>query len=145
MNIPLNLARILTKRGHFVSVRISRPVKLRKGIDRNIVKTTVGVFRAGLDYDEQKRVKTKRETGQLPATPQPLPWGEWLVFPFFIQHKGKLYVRLYPLGKVQVFYFEDSKPIQKSELESIALASELKPSERPDCITVGAENIAKLV
>ena len=145
MNIPLKLARILHKRGHFVSVRITRPVKLRKGADRTIYKTTTGVFRAGLDYSKQAKVKQKRESGELPETPQPLPWGRWLVFPFFIEHKGGLYVRLYPLGKVKTFYHENGKRIEKESFRDIALASEFKQGPAPSCLTVGAENIVKLV
>lgn len=147
------------KKGTFCSVRIVRPVKTKKAYaDERIIKVSSVVLRSGIDYDKMASVIAKRETGELPSENQGLPWGEWLEHPFFITHKGTLYVRFSLIqekrdddgnsykvqkGKIKTRYYRNGVRVSKSSLADICLASEFS-SKRPDCITVKAENIAKI-
>jgi hypothetical protein len=104
-------------------------------------------IRAGIDYDNLKAVKEKREDGTLPEVNQGLPWGQWVSFPYLIEHKGSHYIRLYPSGHVETSYFLNGQPVEIEQIKEFVLASELpkENSEKPDCITVNLENIVELV
>lgn len=146
------ISRLLSKKGQFASVRIMRPGKLRKAYrSENVQKVLVGIVRCGLDYSAQARVKDLRRMGELPTTPQPLPWGVWVKFPYVIVHKEAIYLRLYPLfskwGKIRlrVFWFHNGKRVSKVEIAHMLLSSEFSDDTTPpSCLTVKAENVKSL-
>ena len=82
--------------------------------------------RAGVDYSHIKDVREQeREI-------QPLPWGEWEIFPHVIKHKGQRYFRLSSLNggqKGKVEYYLDGKLVTEEEAKAIALASEFKSKD----------------
>lgn len=130
--------------GSYLSVTTEKLLKNRKGRSETVYKLSQMVVRAGISYDAQKAVQAKRESGEAPSTNQGLPFGEWIEYPYHIGHKGKDYVRLYlsPLHNVKTVYTIDGRQATKAEAMEICLASNFsKGGERPDCITVSADNI----
>jgi hypothetical protein len=147
MNKSEILVNVMSKKGQFGRARWRKHLKTRKGVQGIVEKVTCMTIRAGIDYDNMKAVKEKRESGELPAENAGLPWGEWVAFPYLIAHKDKHYLRLYPNGngKIETQYFLNGSPATMEEISSYVLASELPKGEKPDCITVSLENIEELV
>lgn len=132
----------LSKTGQFTGFLWVRPVKTRKGVSAVITKTVRCVGRVGLSYDNRAAVQDARASGELPAVNAGLPWGEWLVFPTLIQHKGNIYVRVYPVpGRApKVIYKMDGRIVKKSDIVSLCLASEFgEVNESIGCMTLKAD------
>ena len=136
------------------NLRISwcRPVKTKKDCTDVIIKSVQTVGRIGISYDNQKAVKDKRLSGQLPAESQPI-WngaGEWSVYPYIIRHKktGQNYLRLYRGSNnpenTKVKFYRNGNDVELSEIENDVLASEKRASHDSDCITCRTESITNL-
>lgn len=138
------LQKFLAKTGQICSVSWERDCKTRQGSPK-VSKTVSAVVRAGLSYDSQAVVKEKRETGELPAKNAGLTWGEWLIFPYVIAHKGNHYFRFYPFpgGKVETAWQLDGRPADFEQVAPYLLASE-KQEKNGDCFVVKAESILSL-
>jgi hypothetical protein len=137
------LVSFLTVKGQFFSIVWRRPMKTRKGTTSLIEKMVSGVFRAGIDYDNKQSVQDKRESGELPAVNQGLPWGQWLVFPHIISHKGNLYLRIYPANanQVRAEYFLNGESARREEIEPLCLASEFAERGEVECMTVTLSHV----
>jgi hypothetical protein len=149
------LARHLSRHGQFTSASWARPLALRKEYKsiHTLIKSTLAVVRAGIDYDNVSNVIDKRADGTLPAVNAGLPWGEWAtdengrnLFPHVITHKGNVYVRLYPTSGSfpRVVYTLDGAVITKETARAYALASEFNDGDAPDCFTVKRINVLSL-
>ena len=101
-----------------------KPAAAHKGVQ--LVKTTTACIRAGIDYANMKSVKDGIESGERGEV-GPLPWGEWEVFGYTIQHKGQRYVRLTPAGnnKPTTVFQVDGKTVSRAEF-----AEYLTPSDK---------------
>ena len=136
-----------TPKGANIILEWVRPCKARKGVSAILTKSVRMVGRMGIDYDKIGAVQEKRENGELPSTPQPLPWGQWSIFPYLIEHKGAFYVRLYngTSDKVhaEAHFFKDGVEVQKDEIAPLLLASELD-EKKGDCFTCKVENITRI-
>ncbi len=139
--------------GAAYALKWSRPVRLLKRYkDEGIVvlKHTTALVRAGVDYDNINDVQEKREAGDLPAVSAGLPWGEWLIFPLVIRHKGEDYLRFYPAKfgaePVVIFTGEDGKhTITRERVRELALASEFaERDESAECFTLRLSTLAGL-
>lgn len=141
------LQNLLSKKGQFTRASWGRTCKVRKG-SPDIRKVTVTTVRAGLDYSSLTAVEALRASGDLPSEPQPLPWGEWINFPYTISHKDEIYIRLYPSenANTQVSYFMNDKEVSYEDVEEFLLASEKRKenSESPLCITVKLKDMIEL-
>ena len=141
-SLPSLIRKVLARAGQFTGFLWTRPVKTRKGVSSIVTKTVRCVGRVGLSYDKRAAVQAARESGELPSTPQPLPWGSWLLFPYLITHKDALYVRIYPVpGRLpKVIYRIDGQLATKAQAQAICLASEFN-EVRDDigCMTLRAE------
>jgi hypothetical protein len=88
------LTAFLSCKGQFASVTFKsnpKPCAASKGVE--LEKTTSGVFRAGINFANLASVKEGIANGERGEV-QSLPWGEWVQFPFVIQHKGERFLRL---------------------------------------------------
>lgn len=145
MNI---LETFLNKKGQFLSVVWQRVCKVRKTCTDVIEKrVTANSIRAGVVYDNMANVQDKRESGELPAENQGLPWGKWFLFPHVIEHKGGFYFRfaLNPgVSKFETEWLLNGKVVTLKDVESQLLASEIRESEMPDVITVKAQDIISM-
>lgn len=140
-SLPAMLRRVLSKAGQFTGFLWVRPLKTRKGVTATVTKTVRCVGRLGVEHDARAKVIEARESGLLPATNQGLPWGEWLIAPYLITHKGNVYVRIYPVeGRApRVMYKIDGKVVSKAEAEALCLASEFgKVDGAIGCMTLSA-------
>ena len=142
---PNLLKTFLDKTGQICSVVWRRSCKVRANCPFAIEKEVCATVRAGLNYDNQAVVKEKRETGELPAKNAGLSWGEWLIFPYVISHKGQNYFRFYPFpgGKVVTQYFRDGERVNFEQVEQYLLASE-KQDKSGDCFVVNESSIVNL-
>lgn len=137
-----------TPKGANIIIEWVRPVKTLaafKGAD--LTKSVRMVGRMGIDYDKQKSVQEKRETGELPSESQPLPWGNWAIFPYLIEHKGNYYVRLYngTSDKVrpEVHFFLDGNEVAFESIAHMLPANE-KQEKHGDCFTCKVENMTRI-
>ena len=135
---------LATTKGSFHSILWERPMKTKKAFAWNtIVKRSAGVVRFGIEYDNMKAVQDKRQTGELPAQNAGLQWGTWALYPYFIQHNGKTYLRCATSkgNTIQTEYFLNGKKVDKSAIENMVLASEFRQTESLDVFTLNTENI----
>ena len=141
------IAYLLSRKGQIVTLTACRACKTRKDAG-NVLVTKRSVFQAqvGVDYNAKASVQEKRESGELPAEPQPLPWGEWENFPYVIQHKGKRYFRFYTVRNSfvpSVQYYLDGYPVDVEKVRPLLLASEF--AERiGDCFTYPMDGIEEI-
>jgi hypothetical protein len=134
-------------KGQFASLRTVRPIKVRKG-KAEILKDSTFTCRVGVNYDNIAAVKEGREDGTLPSENAGLPWGEWLVFPYVIAHKGCHYFRCttvhneHAIPKVR--FLRNGVEISKDEAKADALASEFYDKDDTEVFTVKVESITEI-
>lgn len=126
------LALLMTRKGQIVTVKTTRPVKMKKGQEA-VNKTSEFQCRVGVNYDNIAAVKEGRADGTLPKENAGLSWGEWLEFPYTIGHKGETYVRCTMLNngyrRAPVFTLADGTVVDKATVQAGALASEFKEGD----------------
>lgn len=150
MQIADIIAVLETRKGQNLKATFNKTLKTRKGVEQVVTKTTSIVVRGGIEYDNQKVVVEGRESGELPAENQGLPWGEWVQYPFHIAHKGSDYVRFYAGSGLsfepKTAYFLDGVQVPKEQVEALCLASEFRKSDEPAplAMTVKAENVMEI-
>lgn len=136
-----------TPKGANIVLEWVRPVKTRKTCQDAITKSVRMIGRMGIEYDNQGIVKEKRETGELPKDPHPLPWGTWAEYPWLIEHKGGYYVRLYNGTSASVHpethFFRNGIEVNKESIATDILASE-KEESKGDCFTCKVENMTRI-
>jgi len=145
----VNLNNLFSTKGQFISATFKsekKPSASFKGT--RLEKIVEGTFRAGINFANLGSVKEGIESGERGEV-QPLPWGEWLQFPYTISHKEEIYVRLYPTEncKLKVTYLVDSVEVDREKFLSFLTPSDkarATEGERPECITIKKSNILKL-
>jgi hypothetical protein len=134
-------------KGQFVRVVTARPLKPLKTAVKNglveegeeIVKHSVYVGKAGIDYDNRAAVKEARESGDLPAENQGLNGKEWVEFPIILRgiRSGTLMVAITPSNapthRVRTVFTRNGEEIARETLDGIVGAKDWKPSNRTDC------------
>jgi hypothetical protein len=154
--------KILNAKGNFVKAAWKsnpKPAAAHKGI--LLEKNTVAVVQAGVNYANLSSVKDAIAAGERGEV-QELPWGQWYVdrltgkslFPYVIEHKDSLYLRLYPSQgnnhKTQSVFYVNGQEVDKTEFAKYLTPSEatklLDPSgeDRPLCFTIKLENLLDL-
>ena len=141
---------LFTRKGQNLSAIIGKELKTRKGVTDCVEKVTSIVIRAGIDYDNQALVKEGREDGSLPSENAGLPWGQWVNFPFHIEHKGTDYVRFYSASGLafepKVEYYLNGILSDKLTIQPLCLASEFpNRTEAPLAMTVKADNVKAIL
>ena len=142
----MNINDILTRKGTIVTVKTQKAVKVKKG-RAPIKKLSVFQARLGVTYDNMASVKEKRENGILPEQNQGLPWGNWKVYPYIIEHNGKEYIRFSKVNssmKNETHYYRDGIEISKDEMKIDALASEYNTKGELDCFNIPVDNIIEI-
>jgi hypothetical protein len=123
---------LMSRRGQIVTVKTTRPVKMKKG-QAEVTKTSEFQCRVGVNYENMAAVKEGRANGEMPAENQGLPWGEWIEFPYTIGHKGETYVRCTMLNnafrRAPVFTLADGTVVDKETVKQGALASEFREGD----------------
>jgi hypothetical protein len=152
-DMPMNLATVKSAiaaapKGANIILEWVRPAKVKKAAQGdNIEKHVRMVGRMGIEYDAMKSTVERRESGEAPAENAGLPWGEWLEYPYLIQHKGKVYLRLYvgTSRKVtpKVEWTRNGQPVSREDIESALLASE-KSERKGDTFTCTLANLTRV-
>lgn len=143
--------RILNAKGKFVKVAWKsnpKPAAASKGV--LLEKHTVAVCQAGVNFANLSSVKQGIEEGTRGEV-QELPWGTWKSFPYLIEHKDEIYIRLYPSNglnhRPSSTFFVNGEVVTKEVFASHMTPSEakkvLEPSEedRPLCFTIKSNNV----
>jgi hypothetical protein len=145
--IPAPVARLVNLHGQFATLTMRRPLKVKKGVAETIKESRFTV-RIGVNYDNQKAVQEKRESGDLPAENAGLIGREWVVFPYILRSlkTGKFQVRCTPIHNNpmavrEVHFYRDGKEITRAEAEVGAYASEFAEREPTDAFDITVDNI----
>ena len=142
----MKIENILNKKGTIVTVTSQKEVKVKKG-KAPITKLSVFQARVGVTYDNMKSVKDKRDNGELPEENQGLPWGNWKVFPYVIEHNGKDYVRFSKVNSTFhniTRFFRNGMEIDKNEAYEDMLASEKPKGNELDVFNIPIDNIVDI-
>lgn len=140
---------IESKRGQFARVSWERKCKTLKSCPYEITKKTVAKnIRIGAQYDNLKRVKEGRESGELPAENQGLRGMEWVKYPLILKgiNNGKEYLRL-ETAKNSMFeteYYMEGKQIKKQDILNYLQASEKKSGELPTILNIATDSITSI-
>lgn len=132
------------KAGTWVAILWEKELKTRKGVEASIVKMTEATLRMGVAYDNKASVQEKRENGELPSENQGLPYGTWYRFPYLIESKGKLQLRVTTSQntKYNTKYFMNGTEVTKDEIRELVLKSEIESNgERPEVFNIKIENV----
>lgn len=120
--------------GRFVSITSKRTLKTYKNITRDLKKESTYQVRLGVQYDNIKNVKQKREDGSLPTENQGLSGKEWVEYPTILRSTktGELYLRCstIPNQPVKTKYYDGDKEISKDDVKPLCLALEF-PKNKP--------------
>lgn len=142
-NIQNELNKI--KKGTFVDMSWGKQLKTRKGVADIITKESNGNVRLGIEYDNKKSVIEKRESGEIPAENQGLKGMEWLQFPYLLQGKNSIHLRVYPTNNnpIHAKYYKNGVEISRDEAKEYCLKSEIpdRNGELPECLNIKIENI----
>ena len=145
----INLDGFFNNKGQFISAIFrseKKPAAIHKGTI--LEKRIEGVFRAGINFENLGSVKDGIEKGERGEV-QSLPFGQWLKFPYLIEHNETQYVRLYPTKNcvLKVQYLVNGVESTKENFLSFLTPSDkakAENGERPECITVKVSNLIKL-
>jgi len=146
INLPMDaqhLQTLLSRKGQIVTLVTERDCKTRKGMEP-VRKHSEFQARVGVNYDNIKAVQEKRAEGQLPAENAGLPWGQWVEFPYVIEHKGEYYVRCTVLRNAHrkaPVYTVHGDVIDKDMAKTMCLASEFSDGGDNDVFNVKVSSI----
>jgi len=135
-----------TVKGSFHNAKWSKELKTKKNCTDLIEQVTDAKnVRFGVDYSHMKAVKETHELDEKGnAIVQPLKWGEWKEFPYFIEHKDNLYIRLSCADNTafKSEYYRNGVKVTKESILSDCLKSNFSSSEeKPTVLTIKTENI----
>lgn len=164
----VDVQKFLDSKGQFIPATWESPKKPAAAHkEHRLVKRTSGIFRAGINFSNLGSVKDAIRDGERGEVGK-LPFGEWETFPYFIQHNGERYVRLYPPAKtievvddngetinkrvadwaaacLSVQYFVDGVEVDRETFNGFLTPSDAKKRDKEtDCITVKASNLVHL-
>ena len=136
-----------TPKGANIVLEWERSCSTLKGVNAVITKQVRMIGRIGIEYDNQVAVHNKRESGELPAANAGLPWGQWAIYPWLIEHNGEHYLRLY-VGTSKtvhpaVTFLMDGKEVDKELVQALLLAKE-KQESKGDCFTCKLSNLTRV-
>lgn len=122
------------------------PVKATYKNTVKVTKVTTGVVRFGCNYENLKATAEKRADGTLPAENTGLPWGTWNIFPYFIKHNEKDYVRctVSHNNPMRSVYYINGRTASKEECEMYCTKSAFGNGVVPDILTINVDNVIKI-
>lgn len=141
--------RILNAKGRFVKVAYrSNPTPAAAFKNHSLEKRTIAVVRAGVGFGNLERVKEGIESGERGPV-GPLPYGEWVKYPYVIEHKGEQQLRLtrsYEHVKYSIIrYYVDDLEVPLDEfvayLTPSAAAAALATEELPPVFNIKMGNV----
>jgi hypothetical protein len=154
--------KILNAKGNFVKAAWkSNPKPAAAHKDVLLEKKTVAVVQAGVNYSNLSAVKDAIAAGERGEV-QELPWGQWYAdkltgkswFPYVIEHKDELYLRLYPSQglnhKTRSVFYANGVEVTKDAFAKYLTNSEAKklldptPEDTPLCFTIKLKNLLDL-
>jgi hypothetical protein len=161
LNTP-EVSALIKYRGQAVKIKTIKAMPLRKnGIDglpinqsTIVLKESVFVGRVGVNYDNQKDVIAKRESGELPKENAGMKWGEWVpgLEKYVKRHVNKLgelnlYFRFSTVKGAfkykQVQYFVNGVPCDKETAQNFCTKFE-DDSKDLDCFDIHIKNIVEV-
>lgn len=136
---------LFNRKGQHVKVTWMREAKTIGNAPGFVYKRTSAYIRSGIEFANLQVVKDGIEAGERGPV-QDLAWGNWVRYPFIIEHKGNEYIRLYPSSfsnlKPEVEWLMNNKPTTYQRIEPYLHASEKRI--KPICFVVKAESIVAI-
>lgn len=136
--------------GQFIRIEyFTNPAPAAAHKFRTLTKRTTMIVRTGVDFANLTSVKMAIAAGERGEV-QPLAWGEWAMHPWVITHKGAEYLRVTIDGipnHASSFYEVDGQPVSRGEFLALltpAKRAEAESGQRPEVLTIKAENIVSL-
>lgn len=137
--------------GRIVTVKTSRPVKVKKSsplFGHELTKQSVMSLRAGIDYNNTKKVIAGHESGEIEKRGLPEGWNK-LSKVLYETAKGTHLLGFQPNPNPAAIceseYFLDGEKVEFFEIEEDILASEKSKGDTPLWITLKPENIKEVV
>lgn len=146
----MNIMEVIEKkRGQFARVSWERKCKTLKSCPYEITKKTVAKnIRIGAQYDNLKRVKADRASGELPAENQGLRGMEWVKYPILLRStkNGKEYLRLETSqnSKFETEYYIQGEKVSKESIKYYLQASEKNSGDLPAILNISTESITSI-
>ena len=136
------------QKGAFSHLIWEKQLPVRKSFPGvTVVKRTHGTVRTGVAYDNMGAVQLKRNVGILPQQNMGLTWGEWSIYPFFIRHNGKDYLRV-ALDKnnhLESEYFVNGVRSTKEQAQIYCTKAAFPTNgSKPDVLTICCDNIISI-
>jgi len=138
-----HLTQLMSLRGQIATVKTQRRMKTRKE-QPEIIKHSEFQCLVGVDYETLQSVIDGRADGTKPATNQGLPWGEWVAFPYVIEHKGEFYFRCTRADTgfyVTPRYTIGGVDITREEAQAKCLASEFRDGDESEVFNIRVSSI----
>jgi len=145
------LSTLLANKGQIRTVKIKRPLKLKKGCESDypIYKETIQQARCGISYENIKAVSEGRDNGELPAKNMGMKGKSWELYPYLLRNDGgELLFRFYRVNSmmgVKTKFFLGEKEVDKPEIASMVYASDLNTKVRPSLSNVFDVKIKSIV
>lgn len=142
-SIADRLHMLMQRRGQIATITTRRALKVRKN-QPAIDKISTFQCRVGVDYDNIQSVQDKRRTGELPVMNAGLPWGQWVDFPYVIEHRGEYYFRCTRLRnnfRARTQYVREGQVIDREQAQQAALASEFREQDDNEVFTIKIASI----
>ena len=136
------------QKGTFSHLIWEKQLPVRKSFPGvTVVKRTHGTVRTGVTYDNMRAVQFKRDCGILPQQNMGLTWGEWSIYPYFIKHNGRDYLRvaLDKNNNLESEYFVNGVRSTKEQAQIYCTKAAFPTSEnKPDVLTICCDNIISI-
>jgi hypothetical protein len=132
-------------RGQFFRIvweSVQKPSAKFKALEGRLIKRCEGNVRLGVAFENKASVKDGIESGERGEVGS-LRWGAWMLFPWFIVHKGKAYLRAEPDGKIESQFYLDGVAISREEGLSY-LPPSASESGKPETMNLNLESIVSI-
>jgi len=154
INSP-QVSKLLRYKGQAVKMKKLKECKLLAAFKgkHTVLKESEYVCRIGISYNNMKDVIAKRASGELPATPKPMIWGEWVPgLENYIKRHTKdgmvhLYFRLYTVKGALSWnrsrYMIDGKEATKEEAQRLCTKFDEMDSGQ-DCFDIHIRDLVEV-
>jgi len=155
LNSP-QVSKLLRYKGQAVKLKKIKECKLLAAHRGKVIVTKESeyVTRIGISYNNMQDVIRKRQTGELPATPQPMAWGEWVPgLENYVKRHTKdgvvhLYFRCYTvkgdLKHSKARYYVNGKEVTKEEAQVYCTKFADEFTDNQDCFDIHIKDMVEV-
>lgn len=144
------IAKLLNAKGRFAKAAWRSNPKPAAAFKEHVLeKRSIAIVRAGVGFENLKEIKEGIESGERGPV-GPLPYGEWVKYPYVIRHRGELQLRLTRSREHAQFsiikYYVDGVEVPLDEFMKYLTPSDAKqallpPEELPPIFNIKMSNV----